>query len=65
MKFFDTIFIKREFAFEIKVPPGIEIVHMENKVRFRGTLRNFTDLKNLKTDKFANSTNTLLKFPNT
>ena len=37
MKFFDTIFIKREFAFEIKVPPSIEIVHMENKVRFRGT----------------------------
>jgi len=29
-------FWKYRFSLEIKVPPGIEIIHMKNKVRFRG-----------------------------
>jgi hypothetical protein len=37
MKFFNKIFKRQNFDLEIKEPTGIEIVHMNNKVRFRGT----------------------------
>ena len=37
MKLFDKIFGRQKFDLEIKVPTNIEIVHMDDKVRFRGT----------------------------
>lgn len=37
MTLFDKIFGKQKFDLEIKVPKSIEIVHMDDKVRFRGT----------------------------
>jgi hypothetical protein len=37
MTLFDKIFNRQKFALEIKVPTNIEIVHFDNKVRFRGT----------------------------
>lgn len=37
MTLLDRIFGRKKFAFEIKVPKGVEIVHLDNKVRFRGT----------------------------
>ena len=37
MTLFDKIFGRQKFDLEIKVPTTIEIVHMDNKVRFRGT----------------------------
>ena len=37
MTLLDKIFGKQKFDLEIKVPANIEIVHMDNKVRFRGT----------------------------
>ena len=46
MVFFDKIFGSQEFALEIIVPTDIEIVHMDNKVRFRGTkesISNFSE----------------------
>ena len=36
MTLFDKIFGKQKFDLEIKVPISIEIVHMNDKVRFRG-----------------------------
>tara|TARA_R110002072_G_scaffold283857_1_gene447527 strand:- start:2340 stop:2786 length:447 start_codon:yes stop_codon:yes gene_type:complete len=32
-----TLFGKKKFALEIQVPKGIEIVNLDDKVRFRGT----------------------------
>jgi hypothetical protein len=37
MNLFRKIFGKQKFHLEIKIPTGIEIVHMNNNVRFRGT----------------------------
>lgn len=37
MSFFDKIFGRQEYHLKIEVPTGIEIVHMDKKVRFRGT----------------------------
>jgi hypothetical protein len=37
MTLFDKIFGRQKFDLEIKVPTSIEIVHMDDKVRFRGT----------------------------
>lgn len=37
MTFLDKIFGRQKFDLEIKVPTSIEIVHLDNKVRFRGT----------------------------
>jgi hypothetical protein len=37
MSLFDKIFRRQEYALEINVPDNIEIVHMDNKVMFRGT----------------------------
>jgi len=32
-----TLLDKQKFDLEIKVPTSIEIIHMDDKVRFRGT----------------------------
>ena len=37
MRLFDKIFGRQKFDLEILVPTTIEIVHMDDKVRFRGT----------------------------
>ena len=37
MSIFKKIFGGQDYVLVIKVPPDIEVVHMENKVRFRGT----------------------------
>lgn len=37
MNLFDKIFGRQKFDLEIKVPTSIEIVHMDDKVRLRGT----------------------------
>jgi hypothetical protein len=69
MRLFDKIFGRQKFDLEIIVPTTIEIVHMDDKVRFRGTKehiskfrKSFIDLKDSMTDNFANWTNTRLKF---
>lgn len=60
MKFFNKIFKKQNSDLEIKVPTSIEIVHMKNKVRFRGTKediskfsKEFYKLKELNNGQFS------------
>jgi hypothetical protein len=36
MTLFDKIFGRKKYALEIQIPKGVEIVYLENKVRFRG-----------------------------
>jgi len=37
MSFLDKMISRHKYHLEIKVPTGVEIVYLDNKVRFRGT----------------------------
>jgi hypothetical protein len=60
MTLFDKLFGRNKPALELQIPAGIEIVHMDDKVRFRGTQediirfsRQFYKLKELKDGQYC------------